>query len=158
MGKAGAPHGVKGEIRVIPLTDFPQRFHELKQVYFDTGKAEITACRSHKQFIILKLKGCDDRDTAAAYTGKLLYIERSAAVPLDEGEYYTFDIVGLQVLDTAGNVLGEVTDVLRTGSNDVYAVKNQENGRELMVPALKKIVQEINLEQGTMTVKLPEEA
>ena len=79
-------------------------------------------------------------------------------MPLEEGEYYTFDIIGLEVFDTEGNSLGHVTDVLRTGSNDVYVTSKKGEAKQLLIPALKTVVQEINVPEGKMVVDMPEEA
>ena len=89
-------------------------------------------------------------------TGELLRVAREDAAPLAEGEFYTFDIIGLAVLDMAGERLGEVTNVLKTGSNDVYVVKKPD-GAELLVPALKKVVSEIDIAGGFLRVDLQEE-
>lgn len=158
IGKAGAPHGIRGELRVIPLTDFSERFEELKQVYIGNELLEVVDAKYHKQFVILKLKGCSSRDDAARYTGDLLYVDRKDAMPLEEGEYYTFDIIGLEVFNLEGVSQGFVTEVLKTGSNDVYVASKKGEAKQLMIPALKTVVKEIDLEQGRMVVDMPEEA
>lgn len=89
-------------------------------------------------------------------TGQLVSLDRSQAAPLAEGEYYAFDIIGLSVYDMDGGLLGKVTNILKTGSNDVYVVKSAE-GTELLVPALKKVVKEIRLDEGRMVVDLLED-
>ena len=96
------------------------------------------------------------REAAAKLTGELLRVPREAAAPLEEGEFYTFDIIGLAALDMTGERLGEVTNVLKTGSNDVYVVKKPD-GAELLVPALKKVVREIDVAGGVLRVDLQEE-
>ena len=88
-------------------------------------------------------------------TGRLLTVDRSEAVPREEGEFYTFDIIGLTVYDEAGTELGTVENVLRTGSNDVYQARRPD-GRELLIPALKAVVKEIDVAGGRMVVDLPE--
>ena len=99
IGKIGAPHGVHGEMRVIPLTDFPERFQTLSQVYAGDELMDVEDCWYHKQFVIMKLKQCPHREAAAELTGRLLYVDKADAMPLEEGEYYTFDIIGLEVFD-----------------------------------------------------------
>lgn len=157
IGRAGAPHGVRGELRVLPLTDFPERFRQLKRVYAGDELMDVEDCRYHRQFVIVKLKQCPDRETASALTGRLLYVDRADAMPLEEGEYYTFDIIGLEVFDISGGSLGFVTEVLKTGSNDVYVVSGKDGTGCIMVPALKSVVREINVAEGSMLVNLPEE-
>ena len=157
IGKLGAPHGIRGELRVIPLTDFPERFENLKQVYVEDALLDIESVKYHKQFVIIKFKQCPVREEAARLTGRLIYIDKKDAVPLEEGEYYTFDIIGLEVFDVDGNTLGNVTEVLKTGSNDVYVVSQKGEAKQLLVPALKAVVKEIDIEKGRMVVDMPEE-
>ena len=95
------------------------------------------------------------REDAQKLTGRLLTVARAEAAPLDEGEYYVFDIVGLTVYDEEDNELGTVENVLRTGSNDVYAVRS-EDGREILIPALRSVVREIDVPGGRMTVRFPQ--
>ncbi len=156
IGKVGAPHGIHGELRVAPLTDFPNRFDDLKQVYVGDQLLDIDSMKYHKQFVILRFKQYPVREEAMRLTGQLVSLDRSQAAPLAEGEYYAFDIVGLSVYDMDDRLLGKVTNILKTGSNDVYVVKSAE-GTELLVPALKKVVKEIQLAEGRMVVDLLEE-
>ena len=156
IGKAGAPHGLRGEVRVIPLTDFPERFESLREVFIGERVFHVEHVHYHRQFVLLTLAECTSREAAAKLTGGLLRVAREDAAPLAEGEFYTFDIIGLAVLDMTGERLGEVTNVLKTGSNDVYVVKKPD-GAELLVPALKKVVREINIAEGFLRVDLLEE-
>lgn len=158
IGKIGAPHGVRGEMRVVPLTDFPERFQELEQVYVGDDLMQVEDCWYHKQFVIMKLKECQHREAAAELTGQLLYVDRSQAMPLEEGEYYTFDIIGLDVFDLEGSSLGHITEVLKTGSNDVYVASRKGQAQQILIPALKSVVKKIDLAEGRMVVDLPEEA
>ena len=156
IGKAGAPHGLRGEVRVIPLTDFPERFESLREVFIGERVFHVEHVHYHRQFVLLTLAECTSREAAAQLTGELLRVAREDAAPLAEGEFYTFDIIGLAVLDMAGERLGEVTNVLKTGSNDVYVVKKPD-GSELLVPALKNVVREIDIAGGFLRVDLQEE-
>ena len=155
IGKAGAPHGLRGEVRVIPLTDFPERFDSLREVFIGERVFHVEHVHYHRQFVLLTLAECTSREAAAKLTGGLLRVAREDAAPLAEGEFYTFDIIGLAVLDMAGERLGEVTNVLKTGSNDVYVVKKPD-GAELLVPALKKVVREIDIAGGFVGGELAE--
>ena len=156
VGKIGAPHGVKGEIKIIPLTDFPERFDTMNEVTIGKNCFTVTnRRRATNGNPILKLRGVETREDAAALTGKFITVARDEAMPLSEGEYYAFDIIGLQVFDENGEDLGTVENVLKTGSNDVYAVKNAA-GHELLIPALKKVVTAIDIPGGKLTVKLEE--
>ena len=156
IGKAGAPHGLRGEVRVIPLTDFPERFESLREVFIGERIFHVEHVHYHRQFVLLTLAECTSREAAVKLTGELLRVARKDAAPLAEGEFYTFDIIGLAALDLSGKRLGEVTNVLKTGSNDVYVVKKPD-GAELLVPALKKVVREIDIAGGFLRVDLQEE-
>lgn len=155
IGKVGAPHGVLGLVRIIPLTDFPERFQTLYAVYIKNKLYHVSKCAYHGTKLLLKFEECKSREEVALLTGALLSVPRADAAPLKDGEYYTFDIIGLSVYDTLNNFLGEVVQVLKTGSNDVYVVKNKE-GQELLIPALKKVVHEINLPSQRMCINMAE--
>lgn len=151
IGKIGAAHGVRGDMKVYPLTDFPDRFNTIKKAYVDDQLIEIIATRYQNNFVVMKVNGVNSREEVARFTNKLLKINRSDVPPLEEGEYYSFDIIGLQVINQDDEILGEITEILKTGSNDVYITKATD-GRQILLPALKKIVTEINLEEGFMRV------
>ncbi len=157
IGKAVAPHGVRGDVRVIPLTDFPDRFRKTKKVQLEDGRTlDIEGVKYHNQYVHIKFRGIDDRDAAQALKGKLLKVDRADLVKLPEGHYYIFDIVGLKVFDEAGANLGTVADVLPTGANDVY-ITEREGQKPLLIPAIKDVVKEIDVPGGKMTVRLQEE-
>ena len=156
IGRVGAPHGVYGELKIYPLTDFPERFQNMENVYVGGKLLEIKSVRYHNDLILLCFKDYEQREKAAALTGKLLSVPREEAVPLQEGEYYTADIIGLNVFNPAGEALGKVRNVLKTGSNDVYVVVNEITSQELLVPALKAVVKKISLEEQLMVVEMPE--
>ncbi len=156
IGRAGAPHGVRGELRIFPLTDYPERFQGMERVYVGEDLLPITGVRYQNEKILLRFAGFDSREKAAALTGRFLSVDRAEAVPLAEGEYYTFDIIGLAVSDEAGQDLGTVTEVIQTGSNDVYVVSKKGQAAQTLVPALKSVVREIDLAGGRMVVALPE--
>lgn len=155
IGKISAPHGVRGEVRIVPLTDFPERFENLKTVFLeDDSKMELESVKFSNKFIIAKFKNINSRNDIEIFNGKLLMLNRSDIPSLPEGEYYNFDIIGLEVIDDKGSKLGKITEVLKTGSNDVYVV---EGKKQILVPALKKVVKEISLADGFMKVELLEE-
>ena len=156
IGKAGAPHGIHGELRIQPLTDFAGRFDNLGAVMVGDELLQVESVRHHKQFLLMKFREYPAREDAMRLTGKLLTVDRSEAAPLAEGEFYAFDIVGLEVFGRDGERLGVVENVLRTGSNDVYSVRDG-GGRERLVPALKSVVKEIDVAGGRMVVDLMEE-
>ena len=155
IGRVGAAHGIRGELRIIPLTDFPERFAALREVMVGDELLHIESIKPQGKNFLMRFREYAVREDAQKLTGRLLTVARAEAAPLDEGEYYVFDIVGLTVYDEEDNELGTVENVLRTGSNDVYAVRS-EDGREILIPALRKVVRAIDVAGGRMTVRLPE--
>ncbi|MCX7746520.1 MAG: ribosome maturation factor RimM [Clostridia bacterium] len=159
IGKIVNTHGIKGEVKVIPLTDDPTRFEDLDTVLIEKNnsltKMEIQNVKYFKSFVILKFEGISDMNTAETLKDLFIKIDRKDAVKLPEGSYFVFDILNSEVFEENGNRLGILTDILETGSNDVYVVKN-ETGREILIPALKSVVKEISIEKKTMIVTLPE--
>ena len=155
IGRVGAAHGIRGELRIIPLTDFPERFAALREVMVGDELLHIESVKPQGKNFLMRFREYTVREDAQKLTGRLLTVARAEAAPLDEGEYYVFDIVGLTVYDEENNELGTVENVLRTGSNDVYAVRS-EDGREILIPALRKVVRTIDVPNGRMTVRLSE--
>ena len=155
IGRVGAAHGIRGELRIIPLTDFPERFPALREVMVGDELLHIESVKPQGKNFLMRFREYAVREDAQKLTGRLLTVARAEAAPLDEGEYYVFDIVGLTVYDEEDNELGTVENVLRTGSNDVYAVRS-EDGREILIPALRKVVRTIDVPNGRMTVRLSE--
>lgn len=157
VGVITSTHGLKGEVKVFPTTDDPGRFQKLKSVWLDTGmgyqELEIIQVRFFKQFVILKFRGHEDINEVEAYRKKGLYVSREDAVPLEENEYFIADLIGLQVESDEGALLGRLTDVLTTGANDVYVVKTEE-GKEILLPAIRQCILSVDLEQRRMQVHL----
>ncbi|PHV71119.1 16S rRNA processing protein RimM [Sporanaerobium hydrogeniformans] len=159
IGKIVNTHGVKGELKVVPMTDEPQRFSLLKEVFIQRNtleKYEIQGVRYHKNFVLLKLKGVEDMDAGEFFKNATLKIERKDSLPLKKDEYYISDLYDLEVYTEEGRYLGIISDIIYTGSNDVYVVKRPEQGKDLLLPAIKEVIKEVNLEVGKLTVKLLE--
>ena len=157
IGKIIAPQGVRGEVRVTSLTDFPERYRSLKTALLDDGTAlPIESVRYHQQFVLLKFRGLDTRNDIEHLRGRLIQVERKDVVPLPDGHYYIFDLVGLEVYNEQEEYLGNITDVLQTGSNDVYVVE-QQGKQPLLIPGLKTVVLQIDIAGKKMIVKLQEE-
>ena len=155
IGRVGAAHGIHGDLRIIPLTDFPERFSALREVMVGDELLHVAHVKPQGKNFLMRFREYAVREDAQRLTGRLLTVARAEAAPLDEGEYYVFDIVGLTVYDEEDNELGTVENVLRTGSNDVYAVRS-EDGREILIPALRSVVREIDVPGGRMTVRFPQ--
>lgn len=158
IGKIVNTQGIKGEVRVIPTTDNIDRFDDLDFVYIDDEKLIKTGVeyvRYQKNFVIVKFTGIESINDAEKYKNTYMLVDRENAVKLPEGSYFVCDIIGLDVFDANGGYLGKIDDVLTTGSNDVYIVRNGKE--ETLVPALKSVVKSVDLKQNRMTVELLEE-
>ena len=176
VGVVTTTHGVRGEMKVYPTTDDPKRFLDLEKVFVDEPegpkgtkeqpgkgpKAPVKTVRREravegvkffKNLVILKLAGIDDMDAAAKLRGAELYVSREDAVPLEEGEYYIADLLGMEVVSDEGVKLGFVKDVLETGANDVYVVRKNKGG-EILLPAIHDCIREVDPENNVMKVHL----
>ena len=159
VGVISSTHGLKGEVKVFPTTDDPERFRKLKTVFLDTGKdyqlLTITGVRFFKNQVILKFKEFQDINEVERYRGRDLLIKREQALPLGENENFIVDLIDLEVFDDTEQRLGILTDVLQTGANDVYVVETEE-GKEILLPAIPSCILEVDLENGRMLVHVPE--
>ncbi|MBQ7501732.1 16S rRNA processing protein RimM [bacterium] len=153
--------GVRGEIRAHITTDFPERFKKTEEVWLvsplkQTQKFRLQSARFHKGGVLLKLEGIDSPEAAAPYRNWKVCIPESELMPLEDGEYWHFQLIGLPVKNARGEVLGTLREIMPFPGCDQYIIKN-ENGRELTVPAHEMFVKEINLKEGYIAVDLPEE-
>jgi 16S rRNA processing protein RimM len=159
VGEVTRPHGLLGAVRVLPVTDFPERLLRLQRVALVQAGQTRTVAVEHAEaagrFVVMKFHGIDTPADAAALRGATLEVDRADAVPLPEGHFYVFQIVGLRARTPDGAVLGSVVDVLRTGSNDVYVVR-APGGAETLVPAVEGVVEAIDLAGGEMIVRPPD--
>lgn len=156
VGVIANTHGVKGEVKVFPTTDAPERFKKLKSVILDTKREKLTlelqSARFFKNLVIVKFKGIDDINDIEKYKGCDLYVTRENATPLDEGEYYIADLIDMKVVDDEGKELGVLFDVMQTGANDVFVVKLNDSDKELLLPNIPDCVLNVDLENGVITV------
>lgn len=156
IGTIIAPHGVRGDIRILPQTDHPEQFLELTYLLLEDGKTlQISSARFHKRMVLVKCEGIETMNDAELLRGKKVLISRDDLPKLDEGEYYVSDLLGIPVQLVDGTKLGILKDVISTGSNDVYVIAPSE-GKDILVPALKKHVKEINIQDRKIVVELPE--
>ncbi|HJC58013.1 MAG TPA: ribosome maturation factor RimM [Candidatus Eisenbergiella intestinipullorum] len=157
VGVITATHGLKGEVKVFPTTDDPNRFRRLKEVILNTGREErvlqIEGVKFFKQMVILKFKGLDDISDVERLRRGTLFVTRENAVRLSKNEYFIADLIGMQVENEDGSVLGTLEDVITTGANDVYDVKLSD-GRQLLIPAIRECILEVDVEEGRMRVHL----
>lgn len=159
VGIITSTHGVRGEVKVFPTTDDARRFKRLKEVIVDTGKEqilmEIEGVKFFKQFVILKFKGIDNINDVEKYRRSSLLVARKNAVRLSRDEYFVADLIGLQVRDEDGSEIGVLRDVMETGANDVYVI-DLKDGRELLLPAIKQCVLEVDVEAGFIRIHILE--
>lgn len=155
IGVITKPHGLRGEVKVFPTTDEPERFLDLEEVILDTGREEkrlkIRSVKFFKNFVILGFEGVDRVEDVERLSRASLQIERDQALPLGEREFFIPDLIGLTVINEEGEKVGILEDVMQTGANDVYIAKTPD-GKELLLPAISDCVKEVSLEKGTMTV------
>ncbi len=159
VGVISSTHGVRGEVKVYPTTDDVKRFKKLKEVILDTGREkktlEIESVKFFKQFAILKFKGIDNINDIEKYKGKSLFVDREHAVRLRKDEYFIADMIGMQVVTDDGEDFGTLKEVIETGANDVYIIDTKEHG-EVLIPAIKQCILNVNVEQGVMQIHLME--
>lgn len=159
VGVITSTHGVRGEVKVFPTTDDPARFKRLKEVILDTGKEElvleIESVKFFKQFVILKFKGVDNINDIEKYRQKSLYVTRKNAVRLKKDEYFIADLIGITVIDEEEKPVGTLKDVMETGANDVYVIE-MTDGRELLLPAIRQCILNVDIEVGKMQVHILE--
>ena len=155
IGQIGKAHGVRGEMRVTPHTDVPERFTWLEKVYVGETALRplaVERARMHKGFVLLKLAGYDYRDQVDSLRNEWLLVPEEEAIPLAEGEYFLYQLIGLQVFQESGERLGELVDVIETAANNVFTVQMAD--QQLLLPDIKQVVREIDFVNGRMTVHL----
>ena len=157
VGVITTTHGIRGEVKVYPTTDDAHRFDYLESVLLDTGKElcelEIQRVKYFKQFVILKFRDVNNINDIEPYKGKSLYVTRDFAVPLEENEYYIADLIDMDVFLEDGSLFGTLKDVMETGANDVYVIHTTDK-KEVLVPAIKDCVKEVDVEQNKMIIHL----
>ena len=159
VGIITATHGLKGEVKVYPTTDDVKRFKRLREVILDTGKEriglEVESVKFFKQFAIVKFKGIDDISAVEKYRKASILVTRENAVRLKKDEYFIADLMGLKVRDESDAEIGVLRDVMETGANDDYVI-DLTDGRELLLPAIKQCVLEVDPESGFMKIHILE--
>lgn len=158
IGRVIRAHGLRGELSVAVLTDFPERFETTEWVYlgneFEATPYRLQSFRWHQQNVLLTLEGVTDRTQAERLKGQLVQVPLEEAMPLPDGSYYLYQLIGLKVEDTSGQFLGTIKEVLETGANDVYVVEHE--GQELLLPAIPDVIKRVDLPQGIIVVHLLE--
>ena len=153
-GRIVGTHGIKGEVRIEPWSDSPEFLCAFKKLYLDEKGTDFieVKCRPHKNITLAKIKGVETIEEAERYQGKIVYIDR-ADVRLGEGVHFVQDLIGLEIRDADnGTVYGTLTDVLRTGANDVYEITGND-GKTYLAPVIDEVVTEINVDSGYVLLR-----
>lgn len=157
VGVITQTHGIRGEVKVFPTTDDVNRFKKLKEVILDSGKERINltieGVKFFKQFVILKFKEFDSINDIEKYKNAKLLVPRQKAVKLKKDEYFIADLIGMKVITEDQSPFGILKDVLETGANDVYVI-GMEDGREVLLPAIKECILNVDMEKVVMTIHL----
>lgn len=154
IGRIVAPRGLRGELKVRPETDDPSRFEALRVVYLGDDRAPfaVRGVRFFKEQVLLQLEGIDSPEQAEAWRDAYIWIPEEEALPLEAGQYYCYQIEGLTVMTVEGEALGRVAEVLSTGANDVYVIRNDRE--EILLPAIRDVIVKVDLANAQLIVKL----
>lgn len=159
VGQIVNTHGIKGEVKVYPLTDDVMRFKRLKFVFVKNdetyNRVDIESVKFLKDFPILKLSGINTMNDAEKYKEVYIYVDRDNAVKLPEDTYFIADLIGIDVETIEGEKVGKITSVFSTGSNDVYEIR-MDDGKDILLPAIKDVVKNIDIQKRKMLVVLLE--
>lgn len=151
-------HGVKGELKVRPLTDDPEQFEIIKQLYVgeEPGPRRVRGARFHAGNVLLRLAGIVTPEAGNQLKGAVLRVPGAAVRPLEEGEFFLYQLIGLEARTEAGEMLGLVVDLMETGATDVIVIEDQGTKEQILLPNLPNVVLDIDPERGVMTVRLLE--
>lgn len=155
VGHIVRPHGVRGEVGMKTLTDFPQNLAKVETLYLgqDYSPFGVTHIRHRTEGFILKLEGVESREQAESLRGMLVHIGMADAVPLNDGEIYLYQLKGIRVVTDTGLELGRVIDLIETGANDVYVITGPDQ-REMLIPAIPDVILRIDTVEHVMVIHL----
>ena len=157
IGKAVKPFGVKGEMKIEPMTDFPERFTDLSRVYLVSPAGteivcEVKSVRYAGEAPLIVFDGYDSPEKAKVLNGWLVKVPQEEVIPLPEGQYYWYELIGMEVFSEGGEKLGAIVDIFETGSNDVYVMKR--GTQEVYLPATKKVIKRVDRKAKQMVIHL----
>lgn len=157
VGFLRRPHGVKGEIVMDLHTDFPERMKSGRKLFIGEERQPVTltSVRPHQSGLLVKFKGVETPEQAGKFHNQWVYVKKSDLPPLSEGQLYQFELLGFRVVDEDGNPLGELVEILETGANDVYVVRD-DSGREILLPNIPSVILDLEPASRTMRVHLLE--
>ena len=161
IGKIINTHGLKGEVKIIPLTNDIRRYDKLKSLFLNIDGnnnrqfLNIESVRYDKNLVFIKFTGIDDIDSGKRLKDHYLEIDKKEAIKLPKDSFFIFELIDMKVFDEQHDFLGIITDVIETGSNDCYNIKPQE-GKEYLIPALKSVVLNVDVANNEMIVRIPD--
>jgi 16S rRNA processing protein RimM len=155
IGFLRRPHGVQGEIIMDLHTDFPQRIKSGRKILIGDKRQAATfeSVRAHANGLLIKLRGIDTPESAGRFRNQWVYVKADDVPPLPEGQHYKYELIGLDVVDDKGNTLGKLSEIIETGANDVYIIKD-DSGKEILLPAIPSVIMELDMISRSMKVHL----
>ena len=155
VGTIAGTHGVAGELKMLLATDDPDRLTSIKRIYIgeDAQPRRLLGVRFHKNMALLRVAGISRTDQGEALRGQTVRISGRDARPLEPGEFYYYQVVGLTAVDDAGNVVGTVSDILETGANDVFVLTPPDGGKEILLPNIPEVILELEPAERRMVVR-----
>ena len=156
VGFLRRPHGVHGEIIMDLRTDFPERMKKDRKLFVGSSYKPmiLTNVRPHQSGLLVKFKDIDTPENAGLYRNQWVYVQ-TKDVPLPEGQHYKHELLGLKVVDENENLLGELAEILETGANDVYVVRD-DSGKEILLPNIPSVILDLDIDRGILKVHLLE--
>jgi len=154
VGRITSAHGVKGEVAVLVLSQVPERFQPGSLLFLDEGGSEpvtVAAARPHRQRLLVQFEEVGDRNRAESLQGSYLFVPAASAPSLPEGEFWTHDLIGSEVLTVGGRSLGHIREVIHTPANDVWVAQGDDG--EVLIPALKDVVETVDLSGRRVVVR-----
>lgn len=153
IGLISKPHGVRGEVKILPLTDNPERYNLLKKVFICGKEIGIDSVKYSGKYVILKFTGYENIDDVKKIINNYVCISRRDAVVKNEGEFFYFELEGLKVQTETGEIIGVIEEILDMPANKVFSVKNAK-GREILLPFVNSVVKKIDVENGFIEIEL----
>ncbi len=155
IGKVLKPWGLKGTVKIQSYAESPESFLRISEVHADGKDGLIVLClesvRKHKKAVLLKFKGRDRVEDVQGLVGNTLYVDKRDLPSLEEGEYYWYQLIGMEVWTDAGKPVGRLEQILDTGNHDVYVVRQGE--RETLIPAVREVIQKVDVAGRRMTIR-----
>lgn len=159
VGEIVNTHGLKGEVKVKRVTDFSERFHVGEKVYITLDSVEVELIidqfRTQKNLDVLHFEGHNSINDVEHFKGHSLYIKEEQLTPLDEHEYYYYEIIGCKVVTTENEPIGTIASILTPGANDVWVVEN-DNGKEILIPYIEQVVKHVDVDRKLITIEIME--